>query len=293
MTCKAAPAEPLQEPTDANTSEPAHPHVPDLDKILPAKPKDWDIRDPVTAEQQQPAKKRGRKPKAKDTEPDGTHGKTEKQRSRKKTTVTEESKTDVKTPSSNKSRKRPASKSSTAEASKPKGRGRKAACKKEEESTSKYVPLGLEGDINLDKGVGFDAYALSCAAADAHALEGPSSSNAGDKDEEPTTRSKRSKCSKRSKRGKCKGKSTAPKNNKKAPRRKKEQEPTDKPAKTHKPAPKRREKTPEEKAKHCRKSCAYSKVLRAQKKAGVPEEVARKAASEVTQPNTVVFLFSF
>ena len=83
MTCKAAPAEPLQEPTDANTSEPAHPHVPDLDKILPAKPKDWDIRDPVTAEQQQPAKKRGRKPKAKDTEPDGTHGKTEKQRSRK------------------------------------------------------------------------------------------------------------------------------------------------------------------------------------------------------------------
>jgi hypothetical protein len=70
MTCKAAPAE--------------HPHVTDLDKILPAKPKDWDIKNPVSAEQQQPAKKRGRKPKAKDTEPDSTHGKMEKQRGRKK-----------------------------------------------------------------------------------------------------------------------------------------------------------------------------------------------------------------
>ena len=69
MTCKAAPAE--------------HPHVTDLDKILPAKPKDWDIKNPVSAEQQQPAKKRGRKPKAKDTEPDSTHGKMEKQRGRK------------------------------------------------------------------------------------------------------------------------------------------------------------------------------------------------------------------
>ena len=264
MTCKAAPAE--------------HPHVTDLDKILPAKPKDWDIKNPVSAEQQQPAKKRGRKPKAKDTEPDSTHGKMEKQRGRKKTTVTEESKTDVKTPRSSKPSKRKASKPSTAEDTKPKGRGRKAACKKKEELPIEYMPLELEGDINLDKGVGFDAYALSCAAADAQALEGPSSSNADDEDEEPTRSSKHST---------CKRKSTAPKKNQKAPRCKKENEPTDK------PAPKRREKTPEEKAKHSRKSCAYSKVLRAQKKAGIPEEVARKAAAEVTQPNSGVFYCIF
>ena len=73
-------------------------------------------------------------------------------------------------------RKRPASSSkpSSAEATKPKGKGRKVACKKEEELPSKYEPLELEGDVNLDKGVGFDAYALSCAAADAKALEGQS-----------------------------------------------------------------------------------------------------------------------
>ena len=187
-TCKAAPAEHMQETTDACTSKPAHPHVPDLDKVLPAKPKDWDIEDPVSAEQQQPAKKRGRKPKAKDTEPNSTDGKMETQSGRKKknttakTTETEESNTDVKKAP----RKRPASSSkpSSAEATKPKGKGRKVACKKEEELPSKYEPLELEGDVNLDKGAGFDAYALSCAAADAKALEGQSSSNAGDKDDE-------------------------------------------------------------------------------------------------------------
>eukprot|EP00435_Cladocopium_sp_Y103_P061499 s768_g23.t1 len=244
--------------------EPECPRVPDLDKILPAKPKDWDLHEsePVTADQQQPPKRRGRKPKAKDTDPEGSNGKTQKQCSKKR-----KGSTDVKTTRSNKSSKKrskkpAASKPSTAAATKPKRRGRKAACKEAEALPSKYEPLELHGDINLDKGVGFDAYALSCAAADAHALASSSSSNAGDKDEQQTSRSKR------------KQQNDAPKTGGKK---------DDDHDSTDKPAPKKRVKTPEAKARYSRKSCAYAKVLRSQRKAGVPEEVARKAAAKVTQ----------
>lgn len=119
---------------------------------LPAKPNDWGKHQPVTADQQQPPKPRGRK--------------------RKASKVKEEEPQEPKGRAKSRAKSKPKSKpSNTAKHDASATTKTKAKQSKAKDKNQTYVPLEVEGDVNLDRGAAFDAYAAACTAANVHALE--------------------------------------------------------------------------------------------------------------------------
>ena len=194
---------------------------------------------------------------------------------------------------------------SDAQAAAPKAKAKRGA-KKRAKTPETYEPLEAEGNININKGDAFDAYAVASAAADVHTLgttdtKATEPSNASKKprrrkqDKEPNkaasrTRSKRkaegddepnpkTEGSNQTKKAKKNKGNEAPIDENKEGKESKKDEPMTSKTKTAK-----KEKSAETKARYSRKSCAYKKVLTEKTKAGYSEDDAKKAAREVSKP---------
>ena len=139
--------------------------VEQIEAMLPEKPKDWlDKHTPVSAEQQEPAKPRGRKKKT--TNDDGAPTAKAKAKAKAKARVSK--KNDVKA--------KPKAKS-------PRNKGLnviKQIGKRKQKKPQQYEPLEVETLPLPDKGNAFDNYAAASAAADVHKLQAKGS-NEGNK----------------------------------------------------------------------------------------------------------------
>ena len=292
--------------------------------LLPAKPSDWGQHKPVTANEQEPPKQRGRKPKkvetkeheAKEPQKRGRKPKkveteeheakeTQKRGRNPKKVETEEH--EAKEPQKKRSRAK-AKATALAEQAKDTANTKRKS-KKATKADESYEPLEAEGDVNFDKGAAFDAYAAASAKADAFVLgeqqqintekpkktgkrknnstESTQASKKAVSDDTPATASKR----------KAEGSTAC----KKAKRSKVNTEATSNgdtvdttcteatrcattPSESTAPPRPRAVKSAETKAKYSRKSCAYKKKLRDMINQGVDEEEAKLAARQVSIP---------
>ena len=252
--------------------------------LLPAKPSDWGQHKPVTANEQEPPKQRGRKPKKVETK-EHEAKEPQKKRSRAKakaTALAEQAKDTANT---------------------------KRKSKKATKADESYEPLEAEGDVNFDKGAAFDAYAAASAKADAFVLgeqqqintekpkktgkrknnstESAQASKKAVSDDTPATASKRkaegSTACKKAKRSKVNTEATSNGDTVDTTCTEATRCATTPSESTAPPRP-RAVKSAETKAKYSRKSCAYKKKLRDMINQGVDEEEAKLAARQVSIP---------
>ena len=243
----------------------------ELKSTLLAKPKDWGLMAPVTAEQQQPSKPRGRKPRSKKDEGD-KESNTKKQQPKRK---------------SSKAKAKEAAVDETKDKPKRRRRPAKAAI------PTAYEPLPAEGDKNLDKGAAFDAYASACCAASVHELNGNEENTKEQANGKTASKSKRNRKNKQSvdstgakgRSRKAKKDNTPKGRSRKAkkvntPKGRSRKAPN-KPSTTDEGKSSKSTKTPEAKARYSRKSCAYKKALKAAQAEGKSLEDAKAAAKKV------------
>ena len=242
----------------------------DIEAMLPEQPKDWlDKKQPVSAEQQEPAKPRGRKKKS---NPDGVTP-TAKAKAKAKARVGKKADAQAKPKAKAKATRnkglkkvrqakakaRPSS-SSQHKVIKRIGKGRK------QKTPQHYEPLEVEPVPLPEKGQAFDSYAAACAAADVQRLqttESPEVLASTSKRKRGTLTAKDSKEDSKSNNKPTKG-AVDPK------KRKAEQQTSG----------------ADKKARLSRKSCAYKKAYKQHINDGSSEEVARAAAKQVSWFNS-------
>lgn len=152
---------------------------------LPERPKCLEQIEYVTAEQQQPSKPRGRKPRTtKDGEPTTAVASKSNSRKRSNTAKPEEPE--------KKPRRTSKKQAPTEPATAPKASAKSKAKAKASKSTGEYEAMQVDGDVGRDRGATFDAYAAASAAADVHRLSQPSPAPIEhDKAEPPKKRSRK------------------------------------------------------------------------------------------------------
>ena len=152
---------------------------------LPERPKCLEQIEYVTAEQQQPSKPRGRKPRTtKDGEPTTAVASKSNSRKRSNTAKPEEPE--------KKPRRTSKKQAPTEPATAPKASAKSKAKAKASKSTGAYEAMQVDGDVGRDRGATFDAYAAASAAADVHRLSQPSPAPIEhDKAEPPKKRSRK------------------------------------------------------------------------------------------------------
>jgi len=214
---------------------------------LPAKPADWEKQEVVTADQQLPPKKRGRKPKEKQEEKKPAPKSKARARSAAKETK------DV-------------LETTCIPKAKPRARKRNA----EAEQQKPYEPFEHPGEIGMDKAKAFDAYALACAAADVQKIDS-SASGTSSQDKKQKTNIPSAPSKEAPKRG-----NTAKRQHREVQKDKEEEE------QEAEATCSKSTRTAEQKAKLSRKSCAYKKVLNQKLKEGIAEEDAKAAARQVS-----------
>lgn len=238
-------------------------------ELFPEKPKDWGVQQAVTADQQEPPKPRGRKPKASKVEAKGDANKVEAEGD-----------------SSNKKKRRtkqaPLESTASAEAAAttaPKTKKRRKIA----EQPAEYQPMEVDGNINMDKGAAFDAYAAAASAADIAKLKRQDMVN-----EDANTTAATVAGTNRRKRGKQSEQkdneqSGTKKGNEQAKSKqdKKQQKEDEKKATGDTDSKVPKVKTAEAKARYSRKSCAYKKALKEAQDKGASIEEAKAAAKEV------------
>lgn len=241
----------------------------DIEAMLPEQPKDWlDKKQPVSAEQQEPAKPRGRKKSNTDGVTPTAKAKAKakaKARVGKKADAQAQPKAKAKATRSKglkkvrqakaKAKTRPSS-SRQHKVIKRIGKGRK------QKAPQHYEPLEVEPVPLPDKGQAFDSYAAACAAADVQRLQTTESTEVP-----ASTRTKR-------KRGTLTAKDS-----------KEDSKRNDKPTKAVDPKKRKAEQQTsgaDKKARLSRKSCAYKKAYKQHINDGSSEEVARAAAKQVS-----------
>ena len=256
---------------------------------MPSKPEDWGKHEPVSADQQQPPKQRGRKPKQKnDCKDKPQQKKAPKRKSKASKAVSPEASKDI-----------------AAEAL-PTGKAAKKA-KIDKKATLYYEPLEPEGDINTDKGAAFDAYAAASASADASRLgeQSASTGTGGRRRKGSTAAAAKSKAKDKGEEHKpnkpsCKATPKPKGRSSKTTRMAGDNSPDGesskkKPQRTSKKDCKdasTKQKSPEYKAKLSRKSCAYKKAFNEAKKAGVEENAAREIAKKVASMLGNILIYS-
>lgn len=269
---------------------------------LPAKPNDWGKLKPVTAQEQEPPKPRGRKKKVQDDK-EPKNDKHPEPKDQKEPKESKRSKAKAKAKSKPAKKTEPDASTIT-----------KAAAKKLAKSKKQtYEPLEVEGNMN-DKGTAFDAYAAACATADVSALEcgqhleltETTTKKRKRKSSKPATSSKAARCDEAEKDvagSKASKESKAMKGNKKRKSTGQESAATEhmavkKPKGRKATAPAsdslapaapaastsstRKPLSAECKARYSRKSCAYKKALNIELKGGKSEEEAKSIARQVS-----------
>ena len=238
-------------------------------ELFPEKPKDWGLPPPVTSDQQEPPKPRGRKPKASKVEAEGDANKakgdssnTKKKRNKKQELLESKASAEAAATTAPKTRKR-----------------RKIA-----NQPTEYQPMEVDGNINMDKGAAFDAYAAAASAVDIAKLKRQDMVN----EDANTTAATVAPGTSRRKRGKQSeqkdsehsGTKKSDQQAKKTQDKKKQKEDEKKgTGDTDSKVPK--VKTAEAKARYSRKSCAYKKGLKEAQDKGASIEEAKAAAKEV------------
>ena len=243
--------------------------------LLPERPKGLEQVEYVTAEQQQPAKPRGRKPRTtkKDDEPtttkkdDGpTTAVTTKGNSSKRSNTTKPEQPEKKPRKTSKEEAPPGSASTRATA--PKASAKPKAKAKISKSKGEYEAMQVDGDVGRETGATFDAYAAASAAADVHKLSQPSPAPIeNDKAEPPTKRSRKASKSSDQK-GKDGGDEVV--------------NGAEKVEGVKAAGSKASGRSAESKALLSRKSCAYKRALNIKLKEGATREDAQKAARDVS-----------
>ena len=234
--------------------------------LLPERPKGLEQVEYVAAEQQQPAKPRGRKPRTTKKDDEPTTAVTTKGNSSKRSNTAKPEQPEKKPRKTSKEEAPPGSASTRATA--PKASAKPKAKAKISKSKGEYEAMQVDGDVGRDKGATFDAYAAASAAADVHKLSQPSPAPIeNDKAEPPTKRSRKASKSsdQKGKDGgyevvngaeKVEGVKAAGRN--------------------------ASGRSAESKALLSRKSCAYKRALNIKLKEGATREDAQKAAREVS-----------
>eukprot|EP00438_Fugacium_kawagutii_P014030 Skav233997 [mRNA] locus=scaffold2413:217020:217994:+ [translate_table: standard] len=278
---KAARDDKQQEPTKPVVTEPrpettavpiATTSVAPAQDLLPQKPAEWvEHQTPVTADQQQPPKPRGRK-KANKGEADEcqemANKATPKAKAKAKGEPKAKAKTTSKTGVDHKNQPKAKAKAKGAKAS-ASGKNNKSAHPEE------YEPLKVEEPIGMDKGAAFDQYAVTCANEDVHKLE---QAKATPLPAEPTTKKRKrpessaSTASTKVARPKVDPSAASTRTARKRPAAEASE-------KTRKPA---NNQEAEKKARLSRKSVAYKREYNKQIKNGAYEETARAAAKQVS-----------
>ena len=239
----------------------------DVASTLPPKPADWKDVTAVTADQQQPPKPRGRKKKvvgddAKDSENKAIAEPKQKAKAKAKSKAKEGDSTQPPAVAKHRS-------------------------KKQAKQPEQYQPFEVEGNIDIDKGAAFDAYAVASAAVDIHTLtEGSNAATTAKRQAETseagnTTKARKTKGTASRKKNDAGDEHEEEKPAKKAKKAKKDEENEQGEASSSskkKPAV----RSAEAKAKVSRKSCAYKKAFNNALKNGVDQWSAKELAKKVT-----------